>query len=360
MLDIHTVGAGGGSIAHVDAGGALHVGPQSAGADPGPACYGARAAGSTGFAGDEVTVTDANLILGRIHPAYFLGGRITLDAPQAEQAVNRLARKLGSDLRSAARSVIRIVNANMERALRLISIERGHDPREFTLVSYGGAGGLHACELAAALRIPRVLVPHNPGVLSAWGALVSDVIKDYSRTVMLKMTAGAHKPLDRVWRQLEQQARREMPRQVPMDIGTKLTLSRSLDLRYTGQAYELNVPFASNLGQAVRSFHTEHARRYGHSNRKALVEIVTARVRAVGQMKKPSLEPIPRGRADARSAIIIKRYGHGMPCPYDREKLRAGNVLAGPALVIEPFATTLLPVGWRAQVDKWGNLILTA
>ncbi len=344
MMDIHTVGAGGGSIAHLDPGGALHVGPRSAGARPGPACY--------GF-GDDVTVTDANLILGRIEPDHFLGGRIELDAPRAERAMRRLARGLGTRAAAAARSIIRIVNANMERALRVISIERGHDPREFTLVSFGGAGGLHACELAAALYIPRVLIPYNPGVLSAWGGLVSDVIKDYSRTVMLRSSAGAQTRIQRVARELEAQARREMGREAPRRA--KLVLSHSLDLRYAGQAFELNVPNAGKLKAAVEQFHADHARRYGHSDVNAAVEVVTVRVRATGRLHKPAPHTIPRGPADARRAICGKR---GQMKLYDREKLRAGNRITGPALVVEPFATTWIPKEWRGTIDRWGNVLL--
>ena len=332
MMDIHTVGAGGGSIAHVDAGGALCVGPQSAGAHPGPACYGI---------GEDVTVTDANLILGRIDADHFLGGRIKLDFRRAERAVRRLAGKLGTNTQSAARSIIRIVNANMERALRVISVERGHDPREFTLVSFGGAGGLHACELADALRIPRVLVPYNPGVLSAWGALASDVIKDYSRTVMLSTAAGTQERLDGVMRQLERQARREIREQAPPEA--KIVLSRSLDLRYAGQAYELTVACSGKLQAAIQLFHTQHAHRYGHCDEKASIEIVTARVRAIGRLSKPTLQTIPRGRVDARRAIIGKRRNVTL---YDREKLRAGNQLVGQALVVEAFATTWVPKEW--------------
>ncbi len=344
MLDIHTVGAGGGSIAHLDPGGALHVGPRSAGARPGPACYGVD---------DDVTVTDANLILGRIEPAYFLGGRIELDAPRAERAMRRLARGLGTSTPGAARSIIRIVGANMERALRVISIERGYDPREFTLVSFGGAGGLHACELAVALHIPRVLVPYNPGVLSAWGGLVCDVIKDYSRTVMLSGGADAQPRIRRVVAELEAQALREMGGETPR--GAKLVLSGSLDFRYAGQAFELNVPYAGKLSVAVERFHVDHARRYGHCDVNAVVEVVTVRVRATGTLRKPTLQTIPRGPADARRAICAKRSRMTL---YDREKLRAGNQLAGPALIVESFATAWIPREWRGTIDRWGNVLL--
>ncbi len=344
MLDIHTVGAGGGSIAHLDPGGALHVGPRSAGAQPGPACYGV---------GDDVTVTDANLILGRIEPDRFLGGRIELDVLRAERAMQRLARELGTSVPATARSIIRIVGANMERALRLISIERGYDPREFTLASFGGAGGLHACELAAALYIPRVLIPYNPGVLSAWGGLVCDVIKDYSRTVMHSGGADAQPLIQRVVRELEAQARREMGSEAPQSA--KLVLSRSLDLRYAGQAFELHVPYVGKLGAAVKRFHADHARRYGHFDVNAAVEVATVRVRATGRTRKPAPQMIPRGAADARRAICAKRRRMTL---YDREKLRAGNQLAGPALVVEPFATTWIPKEWRGPIDRWGNVLL--
>ncbi len=344
MIDIHTVGAGGGSLASVDAGGALHVGPQSAGAHPGPACYGTS---------EDAAVTDANLLLGFISPEYFLGGRMTLDRERAENALQRLADRLGTNAVRAARAVIRIVNSNMERAIRVISVERGFDPREFTLVSFGGAGGLHACHLAEALDIPRVLIPRNPGVLSAWGALAADVVKDYSRTVMLPLRAAAEKKLSNAFSQLERQAQTDLQRE-GFQKG-KGMLFRSLDIRYAGQSYELTVPFNGRLDSAAKGFHRAHARRYGHSAPAELVEIVTARVRAVGRSEKPALGPVAGGRKDGRKAIIKK---HGSLVLYGRDQLLAGNVLTGPALIIEDFATTLIPGGWQGKVDKWGNLLL--
>jgi len=341
MMDIRTVGAGGGSIAYVDAGGALHVGPRSAGADPGPACYGK---------GEEAAVTDANLLLGRIDPANFLGGRMKLHAYRSRSALEKLASRLGTDTRKAAESVIRIVNSNMERALRVISIERGYDPREFTLVSFGGAGGLHACDLADALRIPRLFIPRNPGVLSAWGAVSGNVVKDFSRTVMAPFGRGAGRTAS-VFSALGKTARLAMN-----DEGFSartVLLERKLDIRYAGQSFELTVSYDGGLKNSGKLFHEEHLRRYGHCSEKAPMEIVTARLRAVGFLEKPVFQKIPVGGRSPEKAVINRR---GKMTIYKRDFLRAGNVIIGPALIIEDFATTLLPKGWKLAVDKFGNM----
>ncbi len=342
MMDIRTVGAGGGSIAYVDAGGALHAGPRSAGADPGPACYGK---------GKEATVTDANLLLGRIDPENFLGGRMKLHADRSRSALEKLASRLGTDARKAAESVIRIVNSNMERALRVISIEKGYDPREFTLVSFGGAGGLHACDLADALRIPRVFIPRNPGVLSAWGAVSGNVVKDFSRTVMAPFGKGAGRTAS-VFSALCKTARVVME-----DEGFSartVLFERKLDIRYAGQSFELTVPYDGGLKNSGKLFHEEHLKRYGHCSKKSPMESVTARLRAVGFLEKPVLEKIPAGGRSPEKTAINRR---GKMTIYKREFLRAGNVIIGPALIIEDFATTLLPKGWRIKIDAYGNML---
>jgi len=358
MMDIHTVGAGGGSMASLDAGGALRVGPQSAGADPGPVCYGK---------GEQVTVTDANLVLGRIDPERFLGGRMRLDVERAEAALEKFARTMtgqGSGFSGhgveAARAIVRVVNSNMERAIRVISVERGYDPRDFTLVSFGGAGGLHACALAESLRIPRVLIPVHPGLLSAWGCVASDVVKDFARTVMCAVERRAYGVVRKVFAALEREGVRALQREgfAPEDI----VLMRSLDLRYVGQSYEITTPFAGNLAETLPTFHRLHEQHYGHSSPEEPIEIVTARVRAVGQVSQPRLQPIARGVADARAALIT-RHTMQLERPmkvavYDREHLKAGNAIPGPALVVEPYATTLLLPNWRGKVDRWGNILL--
>src|SRR5581483_8285829 len=250
MLDIHTVGAGGGSLARFDAAGALRVGPESAGADPGPICYGR---------GTQPTVTDANLLLGRLQPHGFLGGEFALDIDRTRRIVRDWLRGQGSRLtiEQFAAGVVRVVNVTMEKAIRVVSIERGYDPRNFTLVAFGGAGGLHACALAQSLGIPRALIPAMPGALSAFGILVSDVVKDYSRTVLWRArTSLPAQQLKNAFAQLRRVAERQFH-----DEGWRGSLQHfpSIDVRYCGQGYELNVPFTNHL---IEVFHREHSRRY--------------------------------------------------------------------------------------------------
>src|SRR6266849_1803124 len=275
MLDIHTVGAGGGSMARFDAAGALRVGPESAGADPGPICYGR---------GTEPTVTDANLLTGRLRPDRFLGGEFTLDVERARRLTLEWLKKQGSglNLEQFCAGVVRVVNANMERALRVVSIERGYDPREFALVAFGGAGGLHACELAEALAIPMVMIPARPGALSAYGILVSDVVKDYSRTLLWRFSDRLPQAkLQQEFRKLEGAAQKEFRAERWRGV---LQYERSLDLRYRGQGYELNVPATKNV--AAR-FHDEHQRRYGYHHAGREIELVTLRLRARVRTPQP-------------------------------------------------------------------------
>ena len=363
VLDIHTVGAGGGSIAYVDPGGALRVGPESAGADPGPACYGK---------GTRPTVTDANLVLGRFGQAGLLGGQMPLDEARAAAAVDELAAQMAAasarrvSRYEAALGVIRVVNANMEQALRLVSVERGHDPRRFTLVSFGGAGGLHAVALAAALRLPKVIIPENPGAFSALGVLLADVVRDYARTVMLTFSSAAPPALSAVVRrqfaELERQAVSEM--RAEGFTGSRLSLTRSLALRYAGQSFELDVPCEHALNaRVVASFHRAHQERYGHSDPQGTIEIVSLRLRATGLSDKP---PLHRARsfkthpARPQSAALVRITKRPERIPvYDRQQLRPGAHLRGPALIGEYGSTTLLPDGWQAAVDGGRNLILT-
>ncbi|RME72830.1 MAG: hydantoinase/oxoprolinase family protein, partial [Chloroflexi bacterium] len=276
MIDIHTVGSGGGSIGYVDAGGALRVGPESAGAHPGPVCY--------GQGGQRPTVTDANLVLGRLAADHFLGGQMPLDAPAAEQALHRLGREAGLSpqpgltlAQTAALGVIRVVNAHMERALRVISVQRGHDPREFTLVSFGGAGGLHAAALARSLGIPRVLIPPNAATLSAFGMLAADVVKDYVRTVMCSGDTP-YRDLAGQIAGLEQQALADLAAEgLPAE---QIHLERLVDMRYRGQSYELTIPLRAGF---AADFHDAHRQTYGYARPDAAVEVVNLRLRAVGQ-----------------------------------------------------------------------------
>jgi N-methylhydantoinase A len=354
LLDIHTIGAGGGSIAYADAGGALRVGPHSAGADPGPACYGM---------GDLPTVTDANLVLGRLPAEHFLGGQMPLDARRAREAIQRLGRSLGLETEQAALGVVEVVNAHMERALRVISVERGHDPRRFTLLSFGGAGGLHAADLARRTGIPQVLIPPLASTLSAFGMLAAEVVKDYTQTVMLP---GAT-PLDEIEARLEPLAtrgREEVQAEgVPLN---EIRIERLADLRYLGQSYELTVPFSQRL---LADFHALHRQAYGYDRPEAAIEIVNLRLRAVGQGRPPELPRLPQGDADPGLALMERRRvilasanakaGVAEVPLYQGETLQSGNQIDGPALVVRADTTIWIGVGDHAGVDSFGNLLIT-
>ena len=330
MLDIHTVGAGGGSIARVDAGGLLRVGPESAGADPGPACY--------GF-GTELTVTDAHVVLGRIQS--LLGGDMRIDADRAAAAIDRIARSLKLDRAAAAAGILRVANSNMERAIRVVSVERGYDPREFALVAFGGCGGLHACEIAEQLGIHSVIVPQYAGALSALGMLMADAVRDYAAGVL------GHDNFEKTFEALEKRARRESP---------GADVERSADLRYRGQSYELNVPWRT-AAHAHTAFHREHARIYGYSLPKRDVEVVTIRVRARVTLAKPRIiRPTMRKGAAELRRVWISGSWRRAPV-WDRLQL-AKTTLRGPALVLDYGSTTLVPPGWRFHVDRAGNLLM--
>ncbi len=364
ILDIHTVGAGGGSIAYVDEGGALRVGPESAGADPGPACY--------GF-GTRPTVTDANLVLGRFAGGGLLAGEMALDEFRAAVVLDRLAEDMSrasSNLvtrEQAALGVIRVANANMEQALRLVSVERGHDPRLFSLVSFGGAGGLHAAALASALRIPRVLIPSFPGAFSALGVLLADVVKDYSRTVMLTIEANGESTLprriEREFAAMEKQAKKDLRAEGFTPEQAKLT--RLLAMRYRGQSFELEIG-ASEDGETgvIARFHKAHRERYGHADEHKAVEIVSVRLRATGVTDKPKLKQektFRRHKAKPeREAMIWLGDKRRKAAVFQRETLLPGAKLTAPAIVVEYGSTTLIPSGWHASVDGWQNLILQA
>ena len=358
MIEIHTVGAGGGSIARVDAGGALVVGPESAGADPGPACYGQ---------GDQITVTDANLLLGRLRPAQFLGGRLPLDQERAERLLTGLAGQIGATARDTALGIIRVVNANMERAIRTISLERGYDPRRFTLAPFGGAGPMHSCELAAELGIPRVLLPPHPGILSALGVAIADVVKDYSRTVMLRGDDMDRARLEEEFHGMESQARAELGREGLPAEG--MAGRRFLDARYVGQSFELTIDYPAagrrdNLRRAIaNSFYQAHLQRFGYADRGNAVEIVNLRLKLELAMPKPAIDPEPPGPADASAALletaeVVFREGPLPTALYDRELLRCGQRIDGPALLLQLDTTIVVPPGWGGSVDPWGNVIL--
>jgi N-methylhydantoinase A len=348
MLDIHTVGAGGGSIARFDAGGALRVGPESAGADPGPICY---------SRGNQPTVTDANLLLGRLQPDRFLGGTFTLDLGRTRRVTSEWLKKSGCELspEDFASGVIRVINANMERAIRVVSIERGYDPREFALFAFGGAGGLHACELAQALGVPRVIAPSVPGALSALGILLSDVVKDYSRTVIWQ--ASDKLPM----RQFHEQFARLRCKAEDDFRGEgwkgKIQHQFSVDVRYRGQGYELNVPFSTKL---IDNFGREHERRYGYVYPAREVEFVTLRLRSTikSWAGKPRTNRPTRKVMSPEKRQINADGKVRTAMIYDRDWLRFGKKLNSPAIVTEYSATTFVPPGWRFWIDNAGNLIL--
>ena len=355
LIDIHSVGAGGGSIAYKDRGGSLRVGPESAGADPGPACYGK---------GDRPTVTDANLFIGRLDPEFFLGGRMRIHPEWSRRAVARLAREIGKTPLETALGIIDVANANMEKAIRVISVERGTDPRAFALFSFGGAGGMHAVEMAAHLGMPTVIVPRNAGVLSALGLLLADSIKDYTKSLM-KTEAGLRlAELDREFARLEFDARDDMK-----EDGFErkdLLLERTLDCRYLGQSYEINVPFrkartpqAAFLGE----FHKRHRKLYSYHHAGRPVEVVNIRIKAVAVTPKVPLgriserTPLDPGAALRKQPVTAGRRTMAGTV-YDRSRLSPGNAVTGPALVIDPESTTFLPPGCSLLVDGFLNLII--
>jgi N-methylhydantoinase A len=358
VMDIHTVGAGGGSIARVDEGGSLRVGPESAGADPGPACYGR---------GELPTVTDANLVLGRFGGAGLLGGEFALDEERGRAALDKLAQAMSAQARrtvserEAALGVIEVVNAGMERALRVISVERGYDPREFALMPFGGAGGLHAVELARALRIPRIIMPRAAGALSALGALDADVVKDASRTVMLEAVRANGGQLESVFDDMERTARAAL--RLEGFTGAQQRHTRRLAARYKGQSFELEIKWTRS-GNLSAAFHRAHRARYGYAQEENTVEIVSARLRSVGLVGKAKPERVhqtARARAIARPLAEVEVYftNHATRAAlYVRDELAAGTRLRSPAVITEYSATTLIPPGARAAVDTNGNIII--
>ena len=364
VLDIHTVGAGGGSIAWIDSGGGLRVGPRSAGADPGPVCFGV---------GTELTVTDANLLLGRLDPAYFLGGRMSLDLPRTERLAESFAAHLNLSKQALAEGIIRIANANMERAVRVVSVQRGFDPRDFALLAFGGAGGLHACELADSLEIGIVLIPEHSGVLSALGMLLADVAKDYSAPV-LQPTAQL------TWQDLQQRLA-PLAERAQTDLAAEgftpdaITLSATLAMRYKGQAFEIDVPLpfahaanssthepAHAFESLLADFHQRHAKLYGYSNPQRATEAIQLRLRAAGRTAKPSLTPTQPAEPHTlptpdktRTTVFAQQ---SIPTPiYHRSRLATGMQGEGPAILITGESTNVIPPGWTWRIDSAGTLI---
>jgi N-methylhydantoinase A len=347
MIDIHTVGAGGGSIAHVDAGGALKVGPESAGADPGPICYGN---------GERLTVTDANVLLGRLLPRFFLGGKMSLAVERIPAAIAKMAwTRTWKRSEELAQGVVDVVNNNMEQAIRLISVERGYDPRDFSLFCFGGAGGLHAVSLAKGLGIPRVIVPQFPGALSAVGLLLADVRKDYSRTLLID-AEGAASRLNRTLNDLHRIGMRELRSEgfSPQQIH----IQSFVDLRYRGQSYELSIPLTPRY---IAEFHTTHERRYGYANADKAVELVNVRAAFLGRTEKPQFRKSARARGKATPVDSCMTWVDGKKMRtsvYERTSLGFGHTFRGPAIIGEYSSTTLVPPGSRCTVDAWLNLVI--
>jgi N-methylhydantoinase A/oxoprolinase/acetone carboxylase beta subunit len=354
VIDIHTVGAGGGSIAHIDTGGALRVGPRSAGAVPGPVCYGA---------GTELTVTDANLLLGRLDPEYFLGGRMALDVDRVRRIAADVAARLRLNVPALAEGIVRVANANMERAIRVVSVERGHDPRDFALVAFGGAGGMHACEIASRLDIRTVIVPRHAGVLSALGMLVADVVRDYSASV-LTASHRAERAAGSLFADLEtrlapllERAARELHAE---GFGSRSrAIEAQLDVRYVGQSYEITVPFRRDYR---REFDRLHGKRFGYMDPARTIEVVNVRVTAAGLTAKPKLpfvkprratppKPASRrpGRFDGRAVTMAL---------YRWDALEPGARARGPAIVSGGEATVVVPPKSVFSVDGYGNVVI--
>ncbi len=346
MVDMHTIGAGGGSIARLDEGGMLQVGPESAGADPGPACY--------GRGGREPTVTDANLLLGRLRADAFLGGGMTLELAAAEAAMGRLAAAMGCSTEAAALGIVRIANEHMTRALRVISVQRGVDPRGYTLSSFGGAGGLHVCALAEALNMRQAMVPVQAGVLSALGMLATRPGRQLSRTWLGSLADLNEKELEAKFGALEQSGRRSLEAE-GIEAGA-ISATYSLDLRYRGQSHTLNLPWRG-MQLTLAKFGELHEARYGHTMQVA-VELVNLRVALRADVEPLELDRLDPGE-DVGPVEWVQVQGAEAPVPrWERSLLVPGQCLEGPALVTETVATTWLAPGWRCEVDGFGNLLL--
>ncbi|MGI9659456.1 MAG: hydantoinase/oxoprolinase family protein, partial [Gaiellaceae bacterium] len=355
VVDIVEIGAGGGSIAWVDEGGSLRVGPRSAGAEPGPACY--------GRGGDQPTVTDAKLLAGVLDADYFLGGEVPVSVELAEAALARLGKELGYDARELANGIVRLLNANMINALKLVSVRRGYDPRDFVLVAGGGGGPMHAAALAAELRVKRVVVPPFSGVFSAWGMCLTDPRIDVIQTRIMRSSDVTADELEALFAGLEEEARQQLVRD---QAATEATFARSVDMRYDGQEHAVRVTSAPNIaiGAIVESFHAEHRRAYTFDLPDTAVEFVTFHVAAFGardrieprsvQLAASGTTPTPKGRR----AVDFDIDGvHDTPV-YEREELPVAFTAAGPLVVEEPTTTTLVHPGQTLEVDEAGNLVI--
>ena len=362
MIDIHTIGAGGGSIAYLDKGNMLRVGPQSAGADPGPACY--------GKGGVRPTVTDANVVLGYLNPDFYLGGELPIDREAAAEAIRReIADPLGIDLVEAAYGIYRLVNTNMADATKVVSVEKGHDPRDFALVAAGGAGALHGSKIAEIVGIPRVIVPKTASVFCALGMLESDLKHDYVRTMWAPLDVLDLAELNRALDEMEAEARRTLEAEgIPAD---RVTIERGMDLRYLGQHHEVPVLVpageitSETLPEIARRFHEAHQRLFLYSEPGSPLESINVRLTAIGAIPKTPLVSWPAGGPDASAAIKETRpayfgeAGGWVDTPiYDGRKLQAGNRIAGPAIIEEVTTTIIICPNDLAEIDRLGNVVI--
>jgi N-methylhydantoinase A len=363
FIDLAECSAGGGTIAWVDQGKALQVGPISAGAEPGPACY--------GKGGKQPTITDANIVLGRLNPEYMLEGKMKIYPKLSEKAVSKeICGKIRLELTEAAAGIIKIANSTMAKILRIVSVERGHDPRDFVLMCFGGAGPMHSCALAEELKITKLIVPHNPGLFSAHGLLAADFRNNIAKAIMKLTDEVEVKKVEAVFKKLELQGAKLLEKQrVPK---VNMHFIRQMDLRYFGQSYELTIstskPFTEKvLHQTVENFHKKHLAIYGYAVKSEPVELVNVKLIAVGIVEKPKLKEKPlHGKKPAEKAVIAKRKvffeqnNDYIETPvYRRERLKAGNVINGPAVIEQYDATTVVYPDWIASVDRFGNIVLS-
>lgn len=360
VVDIVEVGAGGGSIAWIDSGGALHVGPRSAGADPGPACY--------DLGGEEPTVTDANLVTGRLSADYFLGGRMRLNVEKAKRAIERIAEPFGLLVTEAALGILRLANANMQAALERVSVERGYDPRDFALVASGGAGGLHGTTLARDLQMRKVIVPRAPGQFSAWGMLMTDLRHDYIRTHVMPCDEEHLREIDTIFSQLEREAKAQFEAEsFPPE---RVSSERFLDLRYKGQEHTVRTPLAASdlndgrIASVIATFHELHDQAYSFRQDDP-VEIVNFHVVSWGGVDKPVLQKLPRSGCDLERAgkgerpVVFEELGEVISRVFERDLLPLGEPIDGPAVVEEPACTTVVCPDQHVHVDEYGNLVIT-
>ncbi|NIT13013.1 MAG: hypothetical protein GTN99_01845 [Candidatus Dadabacteria bacterium] len=342
MVDVNTIGAGGGSIAYVDQGGALKVGPESAGSEPGPACYGR---------GLRPTVTDANVVLGRINPDFFLGGEMKIYPKRSVSALKKLSSRLKISTTELAEGIIEVANANMEKALRVISLQRGYDPREFALLSFGGAGGLHACELSSGLGISKIIFPANPGVLSAYGMLIADYFRDFSRSVFFNSETSGYEDVRNAFKELEKKAE---------DDGSLQNMKYEyyIDARYKRQSHELIVPFTKGF---IKRFHDEHKKKYGYIHADSSVEIVNLRLRALSKktgIKFPKYKK-QEHKVDFKRSNIFYNNKNILAKIYNRDDFYSGFAFKGPAIVLERTSTLFITPEYRCETDIYGNIVAT-